>query len=539
MAASNSVSTRLRALLPAALITTAVIALAWRLTTIVEPLGIDQSLWASAVRGMSRGQRLYRDVWEQRPPGIYLTYLWSFTLLGWRESTVAWMDIAATALTTSLIYVIARRLASQTTAALAAAMYAALTMPAWIYRNGGILERSVCETFIVVCVCFAVLCADGLRRRGSLTMAFLFGIWTSLAALYKPNAAIYFPALLAWAVIAAESTPERSATFWWRATAVAIAGGLLMPLLTLLWLWRLDLIGEARTAIIDFNRWYVSRGFTLAGYTAALSRAIDLRLRQDPLWLCGAAGGLVAIWTLATKRRVPPVVSLAMCWGAAAAIVIAVNGIWLFNTYFMNPLAPLAILGAWWLTDGANGSRVRRVLAVATVLAMAWLLYQRNYWPRITEVASIDVQYIRGQVDRSAFLDRFGGYGNDRGFSARANDELGAYVRAHSSADDRIYLFGINGAGVYYLSDRLTANRFLRANFFVPDAFPDPRFTLRAVVEELRAARPVYVIFETLHSESEMGVAVDGLPQHPLVQSLLEDYRLETTIEDFTLYKRR
>ncbi len=76
----------------------------------------------------------------------------------------------------------------------------------------------------------------------------------------------------------------------------------------------------------------------------------------------------MAIWTLATKRRVPPVVSLAMCWGAAAAIVIAVNGIWLFNTYFMNPLAPLAILGAWWLTDGANGSRVRRVLAVATVL---------------------------------------------------------------------------------------------------------------------------------------------------------------------------
>ena len=38
-----------------------------------EPLGIDQSLWASAVRGLARGQRLYRDVWEQRPPGIYLT----------------------------------------------------------------------------------------------------------------------------------------------------------------------------------------------------------------------------------------------------------------------------------------------------------------------------------------------------------------------------------------------------------------------------------------------------------------------------------
>jgi 4-amino-4-deoxy-L-arabinose transferase-like glycosyltransferase len=37
---------------------------------IAEPLGIDQSLWASAVRGMAKEQRLYRDVWEQRPPGV-------------------------------------------------------------------------------------------------------------------------------------------------------------------------------------------------------------------------------------------------------------------------------------------------------------------------------------------------------------------------------------------------------------------------------------------------------------------------------------
>src|SRR5512144_211288 len=96
----------------------AIAALVLRAPSIAEPLGIDQSLWASAVRGMSRGQLLYRDVWEQRPPGIYFTYLWSFTLLGWRESTVAWMDIVATTLTTGLIYVIGRRLASQTTGAL-------------------------------------------------------------------------------------------------------------------------------------------------------------------------------------------------------------------------------------------------------------------------------------------------------------------------------------------------------------------------------------------------------------------------------------
>src|SRR6188472_4354621 len=63
----------------------AVTALVLRCVSIVEPLGIDQSLWASAVRGMARGQLLYRDVWEQRPPGIYWIYLAGFRVFGWTD----------------------------------------------------------------------------------------------------------------------------------------------------------------------------------------------------------------------------------------------------------------------------------------------------------------------------------------------------------------------------------------------------------------------------------------------------------------------
>ena len=97
----------------------------------------------------------------------------------------------------------------------------------------------------------------------------------------------------------------------------------------------------------------------------------------------------------------------------------------------------------------------------------------------------------------TAYLERFGGYANNRGYSARANAELADYVRAHTAPDDRIFLFGINGAGVYFASDRLTAHRFLRVNFFVDDRFPDPRFRLDAVVRDLAARRPRYLIFET------------------------------------------
>ena len=80
-------------------------------------------------------------------------------------------------------------------------------------------------------------------------------------------------------------------------------------------------------------------------------------------------------------------------------------------------------------------------------------------------------------------------------------------MRAHTAPEDRIFLFGINGAEVYFASDRLTAHRFLRVNFYVETDFPDPRFRLDAVVADLAARRPRYLIFETLHSPSAMGQA--------------------------------
>src|SRR5215204_778634 len=94
-------------------------ALALRTVAIAEPLGIDQGLWASAVRGMSRGQLLYRDVCEQRPPGIYWIYLTGFRVLGWTGATVAWLDILSAATTTLLLFLTARKLASPQVAMLA------------------------------------------------------------------------------------------------------------------------------------------------------------------------------------------------------------------------------------------------------------------------------------------------------------------------------------------------------------------------------------------------------------------------------------
>jgi hypothetical protein len=533
----HEILSRLRRLLLLAAGAVAIVALLVRCLAIAEPLGIDQSLWASAVRGMARGQLLYRDVWEQRPPGIYWIYLAGFRVFGWTPAAVAWLDVLAATVTTILIFGIARVLTSAVTAAVAAALYAALTMPAWLYGYGGFLERSVSETFIVVCVGAAAWCAAQQRTRDGIVFGFALGVFAGAAVVLKPNAGLYFPALLLWLALYREGTGPLAGRLV-KPAAAAIAGATIVPVIALVWLWRLGLLADARTAVIDFNRFYVAQGFSLPIYAEALAKAIWLRIKTDPLWLAGALGAVAALSDFARNRRLPPVAGLAVVWGAAAALVIVVNGARLFNSYFIQALAPLAILGAWFLVESARAGRVRRFAAIAAALLMAVLLIQRGYATRVATWARADFDVLRGALDQTAYLERFGSYANKRGYSARANAELADYLRAHTTPDDRIFLFGINGAGVYFASDRLTAHRFLRANFFVATDFPDPAFRLEAVTAELAHARPRYVIFETLHSPSEMGRAVDRLPEDPAVAQLLTAYRQETRIEDFTVYRR-
>jgi len=318
---------------------------------------------------------------------------------------------------------------------------------------------------------------------------------------------------------------------------VAAIAAAVAPFLTVLWLWRLDLLADARVAVLDFNRFYVSQGLSLKGYAVDFSKAIWLRMKTDPLWLGGGIGSLAVASELARRRAIEALPGLAVFWGGAAALVIVVNGARLFNTYFIQAFAPLALLTAWLLVEGPRRSLSGRVIGLAGAVLMLTLLVQRHYLARVYEWPQADVAVMRGTLDRSAYLDQFGGYGNERGYSARANEELATYVREHTGPDDRVFLFGINGAGVYFLSDRLTAHRFLRVNFFVPSEFPNPDFTLDAVVSDLSARHPRYLIFEALHSSSEMGRMVDSLQSLPEIRRLLEPYRLDATIEDFSLYR--
>lgn len=535
---SSSQSSRVETGIAIGLAFVTVAGLTLRATSIAQPLGIDQGLWASAVRAMSRGQLLYHDVWEQRPPGIYLVYLAGHQLFGWTSSTVAWLDNLAAAATSILLWLIARRLGGRLAGWTASAFYAALTMPAWLFNHGGFLERSVCETFIIVAAAAGAWCAVTFREDPRPLPAFGIGLAGGAAALMKPNAGIYFVAALAWLALYRPEPGRRwtSARLW---VPTAAAGAAVLPVLVLAWLFLRGIVPDAKVAVVDFNRYYVALQFELADYVVKFAKAVWLRVRSDPAWLAGAVSVVAALVTLVRTRRLPPLAGLAVLWGGACVVAIVVNGTWLFNSYFLPAYAPLVLLATWFVVQASRSGGVSRAAALATVGLMAVFLVRGDYLGHVMGQADADLNVLLGRTDRGAYLDAFGGYDNARGYSARANRELAEYVGSHTTPEQRIFLLGISGAEVYFDADRLPAHRFLRVNFYVDNAFPNPDFRLAPVADALAARRPTYLILERLHSKSTLGAAVDGLETDPVMRRVLDAYVFERRIEDFVLYRLR
>jgi hypothetical protein len=353
---------------------------------------------------------------------------------------------------------------------------------------------------------------------------------------YKPNAGIYLPAFLLWVALQRRRTSEGSAPVV-RASLAAAVTSAILPIVTLLWLWRDGVLAETWVALVDFNRMYVAEGFELRTFAIDFAKAVWLRVKSDPLWLAGAMGTLLAGWNLLRTRTLDPTLSLAIVWGGAAAIVIVANGARLYSTYFLQALAPLAVLAAWLLAGAPARGRTHRLVALAAAVLMLLLMARESFPRKVYEFARADLDQLLGRTDRAAYLETFGGYANGRGYSARANDELAAYVASRTTREECIYLFGMN-SGVYFATDRLTAHRFLRVTPFAPPKFPDPGFQLPVVTREIAARRPRYLIFERFDPRSVVGAALDALDRQPDIRRLLEGYRLETRIEDFTLYRR-
>ena len=501
-----------------------------RIPGIVEPLGPDQGVYTTIGWAMSHGVALYRDVFEQKPPGIYLTYRLAFAVFGTNTSAVFWVDYLAAALTAVVLFDLARRLVSLRFGAIVAVVFALGTMPAARQAYGGFLERAISETFIslfVTAAAWATVLAMSATKNG---WAIVAGLFVGTAAVYKPMAVVYWPALVVWIWLLTDAARMR------RFVMYSAMGAVVAPLVALTWMWTAGLLPAAWVALAEYNSAYLAVGdHGVFSILNEFAHQVWRRMKTDEVWALGTLGSAVAVLAWPWRRTRPgAAASLGVLWLAAAFLAIVLNGPRMFQTYFMPSLVPLCLLAAW-LVDRAFKRR-SKVAAGLLVAFAGIMLFRSGSVQRAAGQTAWDTRHLLGQLERRDYLELFQSRTVPRPFSAADNERLAEYLRSHTTPDERIFIFGMT-ASAYFQSGRMPASRFVFVYPAVSNMTDRPEFRVETLASELGQSMPRYIVLQRHNRDSFSGWrAADSFAAPPMA-ALLRRYTEETEIGGFVLYR--
>jgi len=471
---------------------------AFRLPSLLEPAWYsDEGTYADIGRALLHGAVLYRDVWDNKPPGMYWLAAAVIAVIGPGALGFALVLCAAVAASALAVWRLARRSGGVGTATLAALLVIVLmSLP---NLQGDVLNS---ELIGAAAVLWAMVLVTTQRTRRSGAM--LAGALLTVAFLAKAVFVVDFAAVLAVPLWQARSIgkPWRSAL----PLARDVAAGLVASL---------------------------TAAAILVGLTGSIGGLIDVLVRQDVEYvqLTNGPGGTVlssisagsrTVFTLLLLFRVAvPLIGLGMTalWASRKGFFwTAVVAWWLgcdvagamvsdrgFPHYVQQAVGPLSLGAALIATALWRRRGVARPVAVAVVL-LTWPLLELTLIVPRAEVAlaenrpfpQLEVDGLRtsqlGKYYRLSWKDLTGTVAQKtyEGLFPIDLERLRTIVvlfRRDSRPGDRVFVWGtVHWA--YALSNRVPAGRYVTLN---PAYSIDPGAQAR-LVAELTAHPPAVLI---------------------------------------------
>ena len=506
--------------------------LALRLPSLAHPAGADQSLYIYVGQAIAAGGAPYVDAWDQKPPGVHVLYslLWRI----WpQESVVAAADLAAAVGVSIVLVLIGRRMAMPGAGMIAGALFALLSNPS-LFRLSGVFVRGQCETFISLYVALALLLTLSPGRHWWPRAA--AGVLLGLAVWTKYNAIAYaLPICLCMRL-----QPSRGDL------RAFIAALVLVGVLGLGFIAAHGALLDWRLATFNYNFDYA--GTSYGGVTGFLSYAAWLPVRQaryDMLWFLGGAGVVAAL----LRQRTRDSGRLALAWYAAAVVSIVLNGARDLPQYFVQAAPALAwAAGAGLVAAWTSGRAIGRAATIAIVLAGLWRVgidapvaggLRLAGLGGLADNVRFDLEHLRGRLDRSTYLSRFGGQRAQDKFVARDVEALATRVRETTSPRDAILVFGFS-PGVYVKGGRQSASRFFWSRpVVIGFQAHRPGYGIGGLLRELTTQRPALVALQKRDwGPGEPNSEAFFLEEPALAGWLHRHYRLETDERLYSVWRR-
>jgi len=322
-------------------------------------LSDDEAIYATTADALARGDLLYRDVVDHKPPLIYHVYQAGFAALGSYNTHGAHaLVILSVLLTAGFLLAIKRRDGGDATALAAAGLFLVFSTT---WHDYDALAAN-CELFLLApqaAAAWLLLRDLTTPARGARGLAthLAVGALIGTSALFKYQGLTFLGAsigMLAWFAILG-----RTSRSWVVSRALChLAGALVPAALYLAWCARAGNAAAARSWF-EFNFSYVGAGLTgLAAVARGLRRTLLIGGVAIVPYALGIAAAIGAASRVARAIRgrsrhadadaadaPPPSVVLGLLWLVTSAIALTTGGRF-FGHYFHLVIAPLCLLAA-------------------------------------------------------------------------------------------------------------------------------------------------------------------------------------------------
>ncbi len=476
-----------------ALLATAILFVLVRALPILSfPMGCDHGTYLTIGQGLLEGKQLYRDLWDNKPPGIFIIYAGIAKLFGRAPWSVPAVDILLLLVISYLLFRFTEPYLGCAGATLAVMVHASMHGEMtyfWIVQP---------ETLQVACILAGYLLMSR-RGRGWEASCFAAGILLGYSCWLKYNAVAFLPLLLFLPYLDTGSLerkpPRLSLSISWRS-----------------WLAKAGILLAGLAAMIGIVlAWIVLKGAWPAMKEAqfeVLPRYAAIAVQRRPHYLLSAfartnyslgewnllatlAGLLVAWLRRDFKRFVPVFLAALIAYGAVAMQVR-------FHDYYFQTCYPFfAALWAYLAVSVFEGSRalVRNFRQRGWRLAagLVWIVFaQAVFWPLPEEFSKLTMRYEElreWRADRKSF---YSDYPRQMPFEhSHGEFQVIDYLNSNAKPTDGVYVWSFN-CQIYYLTGHQPPTRFV-SNLGIISLWSPPRWR-GELMRDLRRSQPRFIV---------------------------------------------
>jgi len=525
-----------------ALLATAILFVLVRAFPILSfPLGRDQGTYLTIGQGLLEGKQLYRDLWDNKPPGIFIVYAGIAKLFGRVMWSAAAVDILLLLLISYFLFRFTEPYLGRAGAAIAVMIHASWHGEMryfWIAQP---------ETFQVACVLAGYLL---MKRRGQWWKAtsFAAGLLFGYACWLKYNAVAFLPFLLFLPFLDTSGLdrepPRVSLSIPWRnwlARAAFLLGGLVAAIgIVVAWIafkgaWpamkevQFEVLPRYAAMAIQRNPHYLRSVFVRTSYYLGVWN----------LW--ATLAGLLVGWMRRDLRRFAPVFL-----AASLAYIATVMQVRFHDYYFQTCYPFFAAIWAYLAVSIYEGTCVLarnfRHRGWGLAAGLIWIVFANAiFWPLPDELNKLTMRFEELREWRADHETFYAGYPRQLPFELlRGQFDVIHYLEKNARPSDGVYLWGSNCL-IYYLSGHQAPTRFV-SNLGIVSLWAQPSWR-EELVRDLRNAQPRFIIvtrrdalptitYVNLDSEKYLEI-FPGLDTF-----ITQNYRSVADLESFVVYRR-